>query len=1349
MFARENSQIMTPQRPASLRNHLFSWCSVILAIAAELPCAVAAPPGNGWVMAWSDEFGGSSLNTANWSVGTGNRRDAVNTANALTVANGYLRIQTYTEGGKHHTGWIGSNGKFENCFGYWEARIRFNSSAGMWSAFWLQPYGINNVGDPAGNGTEIDIVEHRSRDGGGADLRNRASMNVHWDGYGADHKSVGATVNNPGANSASLQGNWHTYGLLWEPGRYRIYIDGLEVWETTAAISQVRQWIYLTSEVQNNAWAGPVPAGGYGTRGSSNPSMDVDYVRFHQRAEQTVNSHFGHRMGPWRQQGGTGWSAGGGRDASSGGYLNPTASGGSRIEQTVAGLLPNTPYVVSGWGRIHHDDPGWSERVRIGARHYGGPEVWSGVSTRTFSATEVPFTTGASNSTAAVFGHAPVTWTKSFIDDITVSRAGRFTNGGFELGDDAHWSRYGDSFVHAWSASFRRSGLQAARLNTSTSARGFEQTIRGLKPATAYTVSMWHKGNSQPVRLGVKNHGGGEGFTGSTASGGNWKRAVHTFTTGPSATAATVFAMIPSGSNVAAVDIDDFLIAESAVPGWISADIGSGALPGESAMSDGMLAIRAAGNNLGGPADDACRFLHQTFDGIGHLSARLNSFEARHDRAKAGVMLRASTAANAAFAMVHWLPEGRVEFLYRPAAGNASSFVWSAASVPWPPHLRLSRPSAGVVAAAYSTDGSTWVDVGAPQAVALPDAALGGPVVTSHDLVDTAEAVFGSIDLVAVPVDLDADNDGLTDFEEEILGTDPQVANPEIVWWPGGTPGSAGSWHAAAAWRLGPATTGWTPGRTALFAAVAGTVAVDGAVGGLAGLSFKVPSYHLAGTGPLGFGASPAEIRLPGDGITTLSTPLSGSGEVRISGGGRLDLRGDNRGFTGKLALRDGMQLRAYHSGDGSASGHETGGSATTIDVGAGSQVRWFNPANNVIYQNAFTLAGAGNSGGNPGALNLDASPGRTVTLAGPVTTLAPATIGTQNNGSFFIAGPLTGPQPLTFQLASATSTLAGVVDLPSLTVSGTGTLAFATSAAVTLPRLIHQGGGCRFDSGSTAGIEVIELAASFTANIATALAVPSRIDGVGTLVKTGLGTLTLTGGGDYAGATTVHAGTLRLDGALTASTVTVEGNAAFAGSGSLPAATVRGTLALTAGQPPLAITGALALENATLTITGTPAGSGPVVLATYGSLTGAFAGITGVPAGWSLETGHGGGTAIALVPGGYAAWAAEHLGGQGPEEDFHGDGLPNLLRYALDIDPAHPSGFPGQVTGGVLTFHKRPAAVAAGDVTYALEISHTLAPGSWLPVIPDLNDAEMISHAFTPELPREFLRLRVSAATP
>lgn len=239
---------------------------------------LADPPGNGWQLAFEDNFDGPGLDTSVWRIDTGARRDARNTSDAIRVENGYLTITTYTEGGKHYTGFIDTRNGFLSPYGYWEARISFQDSPGMWSAFWVQsPTMGNPIGDPATAGAEIDIVEHRAQDSGGRDLRNKAQNTLHWDGYGANHKSVGNLSSNP--TGTSLQGNFHTYGLLWTPSRYIYYIDGRQVWTTTQAVSHRSEYLMLTSEVQNRSWAGSVPAGGYGARGVSTTKMVVDWVR--------------------------------------------------------------------------------------------------------------------------------------------------------------------------------------------------------------------------------------------------------------------------------------------------------------------------------------------------------------------------------------------------------------------------------------------------------------------------------------------------------------------------------------------------------------------------------------------------------------------------------------------------------------------------------------------------------------------------------------------------------------------------------------------------------------------------------------------------------------------------------------------------------------------------------------------------------------------------------------------------------------------------------------------------------------------------------------------------------------
>lgn len=1100
---------------------------IVLACLLLSSAADAAPPGEGWALGWSDEFNGSSLSGSNWTVGTGNRRDAVNTANALSVQDGYLRIKTYTEGGTHYTGWIGSQGKYENAFGYWEARIRYNSSQGMWSAFWLQPYGINSVGDPAGNGTEIDIAEHRSRDAGGGNLTNNMTMNVHWDGYGADHKSVGSTVGNPGANGASLQGNFHTYGLLWEPGRYRFYIDGVEVWTTTAAISQVRQWIYLTSEVDNGAWAGPTP-GSYGDRNSSNTYQDIDYVRFYQRAEQTVNSHFGNRMGPWRQIGSAGWTGTGGRNGSAGARMNPSNTSGGRVAQKVAGLLPNTPYVVRGWGNVGSRT--WPD-VRIGARDYGGAETYASIWSNGFTAAEKVFVTGASSSTADVFAWVPTQYGDCYADDIEIRRAGRVTNGGFELGDGSHWAPYGDTLVQSWGGGFRRSGNSAFRLNGNAAVRGAEHAVYGLKPATAYTLSAWAKGNGQPVRLGVKNHGGTEAFSTMTGSGGNWTKGSHNFTTGADITSATLFAYAAAGSNVAAVDLDDFLLLEALPPEWTSTKIGPGH-PGEAGLSDGRVVVRGSGNNLG-TASDGVQFVHQPMAGDGKITAKLNSFEAAHNRAKAGLMLRASNAADAPFAMVHWMTEGQCEFIWRNSAGTAASFVWATGTTTWPPQLRLVR-SGNLVTASFSTNGSAWTQVGATQSIDLPANILAGLAVTSHETDDSGEAVFsnfsftGDRDGDGLPDDdeathgtdpdlPDTDGDGISDGAEILNGTDPLVPNTELIWQPGVAPGGSGNWDSVAStWSIGSGPTVWIPGKTALFGGAAGTVGVGSGITGISGLVFNTSGYILDGSGPLVLAAE-AGIALNAA-TTFINTPLSGSSTLNITGGvagGQLHLRGNNAAFSGALVIDGNAQVRSYNTSTGAVSGSELGGLGSTIEVRSGSQLRWFNPAASPTYPVNFHLNGGGISGGNPGALNHDSSTARTITLTGEITLDSSATIGTQNNASWAINGPLTGGHTLSMVLGAANSSINGPTDLAGLSKSGGATLVLGGSD-IHIGTTTVAGGVVQVGNGATSGTldgnVTVNPGSTLLFNRSDTTTFAGSISGTGAVSKTGTGTLVLAG---------------------------------------------------------------------------------------------------------------------------------------------------------------------------------------------------------------------------------------------
>lgn len=253
---------------------------------AETPSALGADAST-WRLAWRDEFDGTALDKTKWAADSEARRGAQNTPDAVTVRDGVMKITTFTENGKHCTGYLLSAGKYETTYGYFEARIRFHTTPGQWGAFWLAPRTLGKpLGDVARAGVEVDIVEHRAVYGVGAGAGNDASnlqaMALHWDGYGEHHKSTGHG-GGPAPGEPSLQGHWHTYAVLWTPERYVFFLDGKEQWRTDAAVSQCPEYILLTCEVQDKGWAGAVPEGGFGSREESKTKMEVDWVRVWQK----------------------------------------------------------------------------------------------------------------------------------------------------------------------------------------------------------------------------------------------------------------------------------------------------------------------------------------------------------------------------------------------------------------------------------------------------------------------------------------------------------------------------------------------------------------------------------------------------------------------------------------------------------------------------------------------------------------------------------------------------------------------------------------------------------------------------------------------------------------------------------------------------------------------------------------------------------------------------------------------------------------------------------------------------------------------------------------------------------
>ncbi len=723
----------------------FTFILFLLALACEVRAVL--PPAYGWTLLWNDEFEGTQLDSSKWIHWLpGARRDAVNTPTAVSVSGGAATISTYTSGGTHYTGMISTDTKLTTAYGYIEARIRYDGAPGMWSAFWMQsPTMGNPIGDPQTAGTEIDICEHRVVDSTGADISGKIVGNIHWDGYGASHASTGYT-----SPSLGLGTGYHVYGLEWTPTQQKFYIDGVLRWTVndggSSPVSQRGEFLILSSEVDDTSttWAGQIPAGGYGSLLTTTKKMHIDYVRFYKHAETIVNGDFEARLDPFFTSTSTQalWSASGGNANAGAGKIAPTAAAGASLTATARGLLPSTDYVLTAWGNAGAVSPS----LLVGVKNHGGSQVAQTLTSNGFVKATIPFTTGATNRSAQVFGSSTSVGSTGYVDDFFLRRGATVNNGQLETGTAGAWgSFYGGAAVSNDGTNF--GGDFALRFPISGSSAGVEQEIVGLTPNTAYRFTGWTTNGNEGLSFGVKNHGGSQVLT--TVSANSWTRGTVAFTTGAANTTATVFAF--RSSSTATGYADAFFLYEPLVAPWANQDVTAIPLGGVAGTTGDKFVVQAAGADIWGTSDKF-HFVNRAATGDTQITARLLGMDATHAAAKAGVMIRESASSFVRSATVNWTPGKTVEFIRRTAvSGSSAANVTS--GVDTPPWVRLARRG-NVFTAYFSEDGATWTRVGSPVTIAMTSSTLLGLAVCSHDDALLAEAVFDNVTVELPPPDV-------------------------------------------------------------------------------------------------------------------------------------------------------------------------------------------------------------------------------------------------------------------------------------------------------------------------------------------------------------------------------------------------------------------------------------------------------------------------------------------------------------------------------------------------------------------------------------------------------------------
>jgi beta-glucanase (GH16 family) len=193
----------------------------------------AAPAG--MTFDWSDEFDGSSVNTAVWNFDLGTANGARWGNNELqfyqsqnaTVANGTLTIEARREsvGGMAYTSArLQTSRKKTFGYGRFEMRAKLPYSQGLWPAFWLLGSTCNSFNLYGGNVNwpncgEIDIMEMI----GGAGTKD---FTTHGTVHFANDTNVPSNRSFFKTHTQKLSSGFNTYAIDWLPTGFTWYFNG-------------------------------------------------------------------------------------------------------------------------------------------------------------------------------------------------------------------------------------------------------------------------------------------------------------------------------------------------------------------------------------------------------------------------------------------------------------------------------------------------------------------------------------------------------------------------------------------------------------------------------------------------------------------------------------------------------------------------------------------------------------------------------------------------------------------------------------------------------------------------------------------------------------------------------------------------------------------------------------------------------------------------------------------------------------------------------------------------------------------------------------------------------------------
>ena len=245
-------------------------------------------PNDEWVLTFTEEFEGDTLNTHVWTAENSNPGHILSSRHPenVEVHDGALHLVTKYESRAEGKEWTTGNvlanaGAFTQAYGYWEARYKYCASPGINNSFWMA--------STTGKGTdiwyEIDICEGH--------YMNKMNTNLHETATSSSIKQHSETYR----SQYDLSADYHTYGLEWTPEYLYYYFDGVLVHTKKNVLNSTKDpeeaFARLSSAVLS--WAGTI------THKADGTAQVVDYVRIWQRSsdmEHTTINPYTHTILP-------------------------------------------------------------------------------------------------------------------------------------------------------------------------------------------------------------------------------------------------------------------------------------------------------------------------------------------------------------------------------------------------------------------------------------------------------------------------------------------------------------------------------------------------------------------------------------------------------------------------------------------------------------------------------------------------------------------------------------------------------------------------------------------------------------------------------------------------------------------------------------------------------------------------------------------------------------------------------------------------------------------------------------------------------------------------------------------